>query len=128
MRQPLFFGLVGGLQYLVDAALYAALIAAGVATSPANVTSRASAAGLGFVLNRYLTFGQRGETPRRLALSLLRFALLWAGQTLLSTLAILALEAVWGADTGRRIAAKLIVEAVLAVTSFLVSRGWVYRN
>jgi len=128
MRQPLLFGLVGGLQYLVDAALYATLIAAGVATSPANVTSRACAAVLGFVLNRYLTFGQRDETPGRLARSLLRFALLWVGLTLLSTLAVLALEALWGADTARRIAAKLIVEAVLAVASFLLSRFWVYRN
>jgi putative flippase GtrA len=120
MRQPLLFGFVGGLQYLIDGALYAALIAAGLATLPANLTSRASAAGLGFVLNRYFTFGQRDETLGRLWRSLLRFVLLWAGLTLLSAL--------WGADTGRRILAKLLVEAVLAVASFLLSRFWVYRR
>jgi putative flippase GtrA len=128
MRQPLLFGFVGGLQYLIDGALYAALIAAGLATLPANLTSRASAAGLGFVLNRYFTFGQRDETLGRLWRSLLRFVLLWAGLTLLSTLAVLALEALWGADTGQRIMAKLLVEAVLAVASFLLSRFWVYRR
>ena len=128
MRQPLLFGLVGGLQYLVDGALFALLISAGIGTSPANVTSRACAAGLGFVLNRYLTFGQREETVGRLARSLLRFALLWVSLTLLSTLAVLGLEQLWGAGTGQRIAAKLVVEAVLAVASFLLSRYWVFRN
>lgn len=128
MRQPLLFLAVGGIQYLLDAGLYAALIGGGVATLPANITSRAGAAAIGFVLNRYVTFGQRNETVRRFGTSLLRFVALFAVMTLLSSLAVLALEVVWGGDNLRRIAAKLLVEAVLAVASFLVSRFWVFRN
>jgi putative flippase GtrA len=128
MRQPLLFLVVGGIQYVLDAGLYAALVSGGVATLPANIGSRASAAGLGFLLNRYLTFGQRNETLERFSRSLLRFLLLFAVLTLLSSLALLGLEAAWGADPPRRIAAKLLVEAVLAGVSFLASRFWVYRN
>jgi putative flippase GtrA len=119
---------VGGVQYLLDAGLYAVLIGSGIATLPANITSRASAAGVGFVLNRYLTFGQRNETLRRFSASLLRFVVLFAVMTLLSSLAVLWLEVAWGDDNTRRIAAKLLVEAVLAVASFLVSRFWVFRS
>ena len=128
MRQPLFFLLVGGVQYLLDAGLYALLIGSGVATLPSNLTSRASAAGIGFLLNRYVTFGQRNETLRRFGASLLRFVILFAAMTLISSLAVLWLEDVWGGDNARRIAAKLLVEAGLAVASFLVSRFWVFRS
>ncbi|MGK2924810.1 MAG: GtrA family protein [Lysobacterales bacterium] len=128
MRKPLLFLAVGGVQYVLDAGLYAALVSGGVATLPANIGSRASAAGLGFLLNRYLTFGQRNETLERFSRSLLRFLLLFAVLTLLSSLALLGLEEAWGADPTRRIAAKLLVEAVLAGVSFLASRFWVYRS
>jgi putative flippase GtrA len=128
MRQPLFFLIVGGIQYLLDAGLFALMISNGVATPPANVTSRASAAAIGFLLNRYLTFGQRDETLRRFGNSLIRFLILFAAMTLISTLAVLWLERVWGNDNTSRIIAKLLVEAVLAVASFLVSRFWVFRT
>ena len=128
MRQPLFFLVVGGIQYLVDAGLYALMISNGVTTLPANITSRASAASMGFLLNRYWTFGQRNESLKRFANSLLRFLVLFAVMTLISTLAVLWLEAVWGNDNTSRIIAKLLVEALLAVASFLVSRFWVFRS
>jgi len=128
MRQPLYFLIVGGLQYLLDAGLYALMISSGVATLPANITSRASAAAMGFLLNRYLTFGQRNETLERFRNSLLRFIVLFGVMTLISTLAILWLENSWGDDNRQRIIAKMAVEAVLAAASFLVSRFWVFRN
>jgi putative flippase GtrA len=128
MRQPLFFLIVGGIQYLLDAGLYAVLISNGVTTLPANITSRASAASIGFVLNRYVTFGQRNESLKRFSSSLLRFLLLFAAMTLISSLAVLWLEAEWGRDNTHRIMAKLLVEGLLAVASFLVSRFWVFRN
>lgn len=128
MRQPLFFLIVGGIQYLLDAALYALMISNGVNTLPANITSRASAASIGFLLNRYWTFGQRNESVKRFGSSLLRFLVLFATMTLISTLAVLWLEAVWGDDNMSRIIAKLLVEALLAVASFLVSRFWVFRT
>jgi len=128
MRQPLFFLIVGGIQYLVDAGLYALMISNGVSTLPANITSRASAASMGFLLNRYWTFGQRNESLKRFGGSLLRFLVLFATMTLISTLAVLWLEEVWGDDNMSRIMAKLMVEALLAVASFLVSRFWVFRT
>lgn len=128
IRQPLLFLVVGGIQYLVDAGLYIVMISNGITTLPANITSRASAAGLGFLLNRYVTFGQRNESLGRFARSLFRFLLLFAAMTLISTLAVLGLEVVWGSDNTSRIAAKLLVEALLAVASFLVSRFWVFRS
>ena len=128
MRQPVFFLLVGGFQYVLDAALYALFIGIGIATVPANVTSRATAAAAGFLLNRYWTFGQRNDTVRRFGASLFRFIVLWLTMTLISSLAILALQQAWGSDNASRIMAKLLVEAVLAVASFLVSRFWVFRN
>lgn len=124
----MWFVAVGGIQYLVDAGLFAVLISTGIATTPANITSRASAAALGFVLNRYVTFGQRNETLERFRDSLLRFVVLWVSLTVVSTLAVLWLESVWGSDSTHRIMAKLAVEAVLAVVSFLLSRFWVFRN
>lgn len=128
MRQPLFYLLVGGIQYVIDAGLYAVLISNGVTTLPANITSRASAAGIGFLLNRYVTFGQRNESLKRFSSSLFRFLVLFAIMTLISSLAVLWLQAVWGNDTTSRIIAKMGVEALLAVASFLVSRYWVFRK
>lgn len=128
MRQPLFFLIVGGVQYLVDAGLYAVMISNGITTLPANITSRASAASMGFLLNRYWTFGQRNESLKRFVRSLLRFLILFAAMTLISTLAILWLETVLGNDNTSRIIAKLLVEALLAIASFLVSRFWVFRS
>ena len=128
MRQPLFFLIVGGVQYLVDAGLYAVMISNGITTLPANITSRASAASMGFLLNRYWTFGQRNESLKRFVRSLLRFLVLFAAMTLISTLAILWLETVLGNDNTSRIIAKLLVEALLAIASFLVSRFWVFRS
>lgn len=120
--------MVGVFQYLLDSGMYAVLISSGVATLPANVISRASAAGIGFLLNRYLTFGQRNETLKRFSYSLLRFLVLFTTMTLISTLAILWLEAAWGDDNTSRIIAKMLVEAVLAAASFLVSRFWVFKR
>jgi len=48
--------------------------------------------------------------------------------TVASTAAMLWAEVSWGDETSRRIIAKLLVEAVLAVISYLVSRYWVFRN
>jgi putative flippase GtrA len=128
MKQPLLFLLVGGFQYVFDAALYALFISIGINTLPANISSRAGAAAAGFLLNRYWTFGQREDTVKRFGASLARFIGLWLVMTLISSSAIVALEQSWGSDNTSRIVAKLLVEAVLAVASFLVSRFWVFRN
>ena len=92
------------------------------------MTSRLSAALLGFVLNRYLTFGQRNETVKRLGASFGRFVVLFITMTVLSTLALLGLQELYGAGLSRSVGYKVAIEAVLAVISFFLSRHWVYRN
>jgi putative flippase GtrA len=128
MRQPIYFLLVGGMQYLIDTLVFALLISSGLATVPANVASRASAAAAGFLSNRYWTFSQRPDTLRRFSRSLVRFLAWWLSMTVVSSLAVLGLESILGDEELERILAKVIVEAVLAVISFLVSRYWVYRS
>lgn len=128
MRQPLLFVLVGGLQYLLDATLFGVLLSVGLGIPAANVLSRATAAAGGFLANRYLTFGKRSDTVASFAGSLLRFITLWVVMTFISTSLILAVTHNWGAELGTQVAGKLVVEAVLAVISFLISKYWVFRN
>ncbi len=128
MRQPLLFLLVGGLQYVLDAALFTVLLSLGVTTVPANVLSRASAAAGGFLANRYLTFGQRSDTFNRFSSSLARFVVLWLCLTLLSTVLLVLVRQGWGNQLEFQVTAKLLVEALLAVISFLASKYWVFRN
>lgn len=128
LRKPFLFVAVGAFQYLLDTALYALLISFGIEIAPANIVSRLSAAASGFVLNRYVTFGQRNETVKRFSGSLMRFVLFWVATTVVSTLSIIWLADILGGDNTQRVVAKVIVEAVLAVVSFLVSRYWIFRN
>jgi len=122
------FVLVGGFQYLLDAALFGILITNGLGTIPANVSSRATAAVTGFLLNRYVTFSRRDDTVQLFSASLVRFVLLWVCMTVLSTGLIESLGRIAGDSETQRIIYKLGVEAILAVVSFLVSRYWVFRT
>lgn len=128
MRQTLLFLLVGGLQYVLDAALFAVFISLGLATTPANVLSRATAAAGGFLANRYITFSKRDDTAKSFGSSLLRFVMLWLVMTVLSTSLIVLIKHAFGTSFEIQVAGKLLVEAVLAVASFLASKYWVFRN
>jgi putative flippase GtrA len=79
---------------------------------------------LGFVANGRITFGS--SSAARLGRHHFgRFILLWVVMTLLSTWLVsevalhLSLQMAW--------LGKPLVEAALAVASFIVSRHWVYR-
>ena len=128
MRQPVLFVLVGGFQYLLDAALFAILITSGLGTIPANISARATAAASGFLLNRYLTFSRRNDTVQLFSASLVRFVVFFAVMTALSTGLIELLGRMAGDSETQRIIYKLGVEAVLAVVSFFFSRNWVFRT
>lgn len=128
MRQPLLYLLVGGLQYVLDAALFGIFLSQGLATVPANVVSRAMVAAGGFVANRYVTFGKRTDNINSFSSSMLRFSGLWLVVTVLSTTLIMLLKQGWGEAVEIQVAGKLLVEAVLAVISFLVSKYWVFRD
>lgn len=124
LRQGRFFLLVGVLQLLLDWAVFVALSALGMPAAPANLIGRISGACLGFWLNGRLTFAVEGEArlgPHRFA----RFAAVWIGLTIVSTIGVTWLAAQFGLAWSW--AAKPAIEGVLAVVSFLVSRHWIYR-
>lgn len=128
MRQPVLFVLVGGFQYLLDAALFGILITSGLGTIPSNITSRATAAATGFLLNRYVTFSRRNDTVQLFSASLVRFVVFFVIMTIVSTGLIQLLGRLAGDSETQRIFYKLGVEAVLAVVSFFLSRNWVFRS
>lgn len=123
-RQVPLYVVVGLAQLALDAGLFIALTAFGAPVVAANVASRASAALLGFSLNGRYTF-QSPDQPWRVARSLPRFAAIWCALTAVGTLAVSAVDAhgslvlAW--------AAKPMIDALLAVAGFIVSRRWIYR-
>lgn len=124
IRQGAGFVVIGILQLLLDWLVFVLLSAVGLPIAAANVLARASAALIGFWLNGRYTFAQGGQ-PRLGGQRLLRFVLSWCVLTLISTSLIrsvslhVSLHLVW--------LAKPLVEAVLAVLSFLIARYWIYR-
>lgn len=124
-RQLLSFGLIGGVQVLLDWLVFVVLSAAGVPVLAANVGGRIAGASLGFWLNGAVTFRQGskamlGRGPLR------RFALMWCGLTVLSSTAMALLAATAGLHFAWL--AKPVVELVLAALSFVLARHWVYRH
>ncbi len=96
----------------------------GLALVPANVISRVLAGVSGFYLNGHWTF-KRGLSWMRLR----RFALFWAGATVLSTVLLKAVE-----FTGQReqwqgaymLGGKIAVEVAVFFTAFWLARIWVF--
>lgn len=123
-RQGSSYFVIGGIQWLVDWGVMVALSHFGLRIGMANIAGRVCGALLGFWLNGKITFkGDEHVIGRR---QLLRFVALWIVMTVLSTVAIEAIDDV----LGRKWAwlAKPLVEACLGVVGFLVSRHWVYRR
>jgi putative flippase GtrA len=123
LREGRYFAMVGGVQWLTDWGMLVALSHFGVPIAAANIVGRVCGAVLGFWLNGSLTFAAAGEGPGWRQLG--RYGVLWAGNTVLSTIALAAIDA----NAGLRGAwlAKPLVEGALALNTFLVSRWWVYR-
>jgi putative flippase GtrA len=123
LRQGRHFILVGIAQGLLDWSVMVALSQLGLAIAFANIAGRISGALLGFWLNGSITFSRDGRRPGWRQFG--RYVVLWCGATVLSTVAISAIDA----QLGLRGAwlAKPLVDGTLAIGSFLVSRHWVYR-
>lgn len=124
IRQGVSFLAVGIGLIVVDWLVFVLLTAVGTTSVVANVAGRVTGAVLGFWLNGRVTFAQAGVgkvSVRRFV----RYALLWSLLTLVST----GLVALCAGHFGLRLAwlAKPLVEAGLALVSFMVSRHWVYR-
>jgi putative flippase GtrA len=125
-RQFFSFLLVGGIQYLLDAAAFSLLILL-FATEASNILSRMIGAFAGYFMNGYFTFNQPSKAAVSLA-GLFRFVLVWCVMTAISTLAIRELislihEEEWIYVVG----IKLVVEMVLVVLSFTLQRVFVFR-
>lgn len=124
LRQGAGYGAVGVVQLLLDWALFVGLSAFGAPTVAANLVGRIGGALLGFWLNGIVTF--RGAGGSRLGWTRLgRFLLSWAVMTLLSTLAVALLDRHAGLQWAWL--AKPVVDALLALCGFVVSRYWIYR-
>ena len=123
-RQGVSFLLVGACLVVADWAVFVMLTALGVAPPEANIAGRVAGALLGFWANGRITFGSDGSSRlgrRHFA----KFAASWLVVTLLSTYLVtivadyLGLKMAW--------LAKPIVEGMLAMLTFFISRHWVYR-
>lgn len=124
LRQGRDFVLAGLAQLLLDWGVFVLASACAMPVPAANLCGRTAGALLGFWLNGRVTFADAGQSRlgwRRFA----RFLALWLLLTACSTL----LVGVVGAHAGLRWAwlAKPVVEAGLAVVSFLLWRHVVYR-
>lgn len=120
------FVLVGVLLLLMDAGIYAVAIAAGMDNAVANPLSRAVAAAMGFAAHRRFTFSADATSITDAAQSLLRYALVWVGLTVLSTSALGSISA--ALSPAAAVLAKPLLEAVLALISFLLLKAWVYQR
>lgn len=123
-RQGLGYGLVGGLVLLVDWAIFVSCSALGAATIPANLAGRVVGALLGFWLNGTQTF--RDSNGARLGWERFgRYAATWAVLSALSSLAMFMIDRAGG--LGLAWLAKPVVDGILALLAFLLSRTWIYR-
>lgn len=122
-RQVLIYLLVGVGQLAFDLLLFQFMVAAGLGAIPANFISRLSAGVLGFIAHRLYTFSA-SWTIRNVP-AFLRFIAWWLACTLLGGWILDMLVAHLG--TGLPLAAaKVSLELILALASFLVFRHWVF--
>ena len=127
--QFFLFLVVGGVQVAVDTLLFAMIFIFTGEPLLGNVVSRATAAIIGFLLNRRYTFNawRPGEARRQG----LRYILLWVALTVLSTSLIGAAHAsLEGVAHAREwmIGLKVLIEAALALLSYLGMRYGVFRR
>jgi putative flippase GtrA len=123
LHQTRRFVAVGIVQWLVDWATLVGLSALGIPVAPANIAGRIVGAMLGFWLNGRFTFARAASDlgwPQ-----LARYIVLWCVNTAISTFAISTING--HADLYGAWLAKPLIEGVLALGTFLVSRYWVYR-
>ena len=122
-RQGSRYLVIGGLQWLLDWAVMVALSHLGMRVGAANVIGRISGALLGYWLNGKVTFADGGTVLGPVQFR--RFVVMWLGTTVLSTLAIATIDDMLGLKWAWL--AKPLLEVVLGVIGFVVSRHWVYR-
>jgi len=124
LRQGSLFVAAGLAQLALDWLVFVLLSAAGVPAAPANLGGRVAGMLLGFWLNGRYTFAAGG--PTRVGwVRFARFLGVWLPLTALSTMLVSCVASSVG--LAQAWLAKPMVEAALAVVSFLLLRRWVYR-
>lgn len=116
--------LVGGLQWVLDWAVMVSLSHAGWPVGAANLAGRVCGALLGFWLNGRFTFAGEGHSLGRRPF--IRFAAMWVGTTLLGTWAVTRADAAFGLHGAWL--AKPVIDVLLAMAGFVLSRHWIYRR
>lgn len=122
-RQMWRYLLVGGVVYLVDLAVYAAMVhLVPHAYLLANGMGKIAGAALGFILHKRFTFfgGQRDGVERQV----LSYAGLLAFNLALSSALLWFAVGAVGADA---LIARVAIDGLVILMSFLGMRLWVYR-
>jgi len=123
LRQGRWFVLVGAMQWAVDWSTMVLLSHVGVGIVRANIAGRVCGALLGFWLNGRITFAREDASSRWRQAP--RYIVLWCVCAALSTAGVAMVASEFG--LGWAWLAKPLVDGVIAIGSFLVSRHWVYR-
>lgn len=121
LRQGGLFLLIGLAQLALDSSIFIGMTALGLPVVASSLIGRSSGAAIGFWLNGRYTFGKAKLDRSHAA----RFIIAWLLLTVLSTALISSIAAQLGLHAAWL--AKPLVEAALAVASFVISRHWIYR-
>lgn len=115
---------VGVCQLFLDLLLFLLLQNFGVAIAIANTISRFCAAVAGYYLNKQFTFSVGHISGYSM---MLRYWSFWIFMTFLSSVLILSLDKLMSTTLPTGLG-KLVVELVLFLISFLISKFWVYKH
>lgn len=128
LRQLLAYGVIGGAQFVADAAIYALLISFLGWPIFGNLASRGSAAVLGFWLNSRWTFRAAGEI--KFKGRAVRYAAVWGLMTALSTGVIAMFKHFVAMDGHSQIyvAFKIGLELGLSLFTFVLMKTWIFRS
>jgi putative flippase GtrA len=118
LGQMLRFAGVGLVTTLLDITVFAALSAANVPPTPANITSYSCGISLSYALNRRWTFGNDASLPQAL-----KFVLATASGLVLSTLLLIVLTKMMPP-----VAAKILTLPVVFLWNYHSTRQWVFRD
>ena len=120
-REILKFSAASFACFLVDYSLFCILSAATGTVALSNILARIVSGSVNYTLNRKLVFESKAGVGR----SLVEYAALACGILALNTLLLWLLVTMLGLN---RYFAKILVEAVLFVVSYIVQKRWIFRK
>jgi len=124
LRQGQHYLIIGILQWLLDWGVMVGLSHWGIPIAPANVLGRISGALLGYWLNGRFTFADQHHRMGRKQFA--RFLLMWLCMTFMSTFLIEVVDRQIG--RGWAWLSKPVVELMLGLLGFVLSRYWIYKR